>query len=905
MSENNSTGTGDNDYLNDPQIEEEEEDVGPLPFENDIEEDELEEDGENELNGANGMTADHPLFKKLNDDIKRQLNQQSDDLDVQIRDKTALRNQLSNDREQVGVELYTIQQHLAKLHQRLTDANTAREAAEADRIEQEKALKEEREILKQAQDELLARTREYEKQRTDLDKLNETVLLLEKENEKVADEKQVAKRKAYKSEQSATQTEVAKQEQDLYINRLTEQIQEVSSQLSVLDAQILAQRGETKTARDALLQANLEMEKVSFEKNHLIQDWNSALLLVKKRSITLQEIEQATAKQDEEIRSLQNEESGLKKQIQKQQEETEKNTLMLNKITSRIQYLDGKINEASEERQSLQKQLENLYAMVHEKEIIVSRLLVERNNVKNEFNNSLKGTNEISNQIHQIEDTIIKQVTEQSNLKRETVAAQHKVEGIRDQIVSKDRELANLQNEVVRLKIDKLNIGAQTDKLKVGLNEILEELKQKDKLISQYETQIRKNTVDIEKRQGEVDKLNRLFESLKNEQNGEELGPLERAIRDLTKKASDCDETIQESQTNWLKKQTELVQLSKASEELEKQNNTITAHIAVLTRKRDRIDNQLKATEKEIARYQEQIRLHQREMSKLGEKLNEQNANGTNLTEGNINMEADILNNLQKLEEEAAKAETQIEELAAARENLAEDLMETEKSIMMWEKKLQLAKEMREALDPNYGAAELKSMKKDISRMELRLKQIKKQQQLIIQEMEYALNRRETIATKSQVKGRSNKDRTNVEVTKGIKGLQSEIKRLQSESAKLDASMRENVELQKELGAEIEQFAHMERETKQSVSEAEKQLHEEEKAKLTNQSKLERLQAKQRLFAQKNAKNILKSTDGFEQAFDNLKQQENQLTNLMDMISNDFPHLSENIQYIKDRVMSD
>lgn len=224
---------------------------------------------------------------------------------------------------------------------------------------------------------------------------------------------------------------------------------------------------------------------------------------------------------------------------------------------------------------------------------------------------------------------------------------------------------------------------------------------------------------------------------------------------------------------------------------------------------------------------------------------------------------------------------------------------------MMWEKKLQLAKEMREALDPNYGAAELKSMKKDISRMELRLKQIKKQQQLIIQEMEYALNRRETIATKSQVKGRSNKDRTNVEVTKGIKGLQSEIKRLQSESAKLDASMRENVELQKELGAEIEQFAHMERETKQSVSEAEKQLHEEEKAKLTNQSKLERLQAKQRLFAQKNAKNILKSTDGFEQAFDNLKQQENQLTNLMDMISNDFPHLSENIQYIKDRVMSD
>ena len=894
MSENNSIGSRADSNQDNQYFEGEEEDVGPLPFEDEIEED---EDDENGLTGINGMTADHPLFKKLNDDIKRQLNQQSDDLDVQIRDKQALLSRLTNDREQVGVELYAIQQQLAKLHQRLTDANAAREAAEAERLEHEKALVEERAYLKQTQDELSERTKEYEKQRSDLDKLNETVLLLERESSKVADEKQVAQRKAYKSEQSATQTEVSKQEQDFYIDRLTQQVQEVTSQLSVLDAQILAQRAESKTARDALLQATLEMEKVSFE--------NSALLAVKKRSITLQEIEQATAKQDEEIRSLINEEQGLKTQIQKQQEETEKNTLMLNKITSRIQYLDGKINEATEERQSLQRQLDDLIKMVQEKEVTVSRLLVERNNARIEFNNCTKGTNEISNQIREIEDTIIKQVTEQSNLKRETVAAQHKVESIRDQITQKDRELANLQNEVVRLKIDKLNIGAQTDKLKVGLNEILEELKQKDALISQYESQVRKNNVDIEKRQGEVDKLNRLYESLKNEQNGEELGPLERTIRDLQKKITECDETVAESQGNWLKKQTELVQLSKACEELEKQNNSIQAHLAVLTRKRDRIDNQLKATEKEIERYQVQIRLHQREMSKLGEKLNVSNENETNLAEGNINMEADILNNLQKKEEEAAKCETQIEELASQRENLAEDLMETEKMIMQWEKKLQLAKEMREALDPNFGAAELKSMKKDIARMELRLKQIKKQQQVIIQEMEYALNRRETIATKGQVKGRMNKDRTQVEMTKGIKGLQSEIKKLQSEAARYDVSMRENIESQKDLSAEIEQFAHMERETKQNVQETEKQLHEEEKQKIVNQSKLEKLQAKQRLFASKGAKNILKSPDNFEQAYGNLKNQETQLQSLMDMISNEFPHLSENIQYIKDRVMSE
>ncbi|OHS98980.1 hypothetical protein TRFO_34624 [Tritrichomonas foetus] len=893
----------DNENTNQPpEGDEEEEDVGPLPFENEIEEDD-EEMLEDE--GNEHIPSDHPLFKKLNDDIKRQLNQQSDDLDVQIREKTALKSKLSNDREAVGVELYTIQQQLAKLHQRLTDANTAREIAEASRIEQEKCLKEEREILNQCQAELAQRTKEYEAQRTELDKLNQTVIILEQKNQEIINQKQVAQRETYKSEQSATETEVAKQEQDLYIDRLTNQIQDVTSQLGIIETQILAQRGETKTARDALLQATLEMEKINFERNHLIQDWNSALLSVKQRSITLQEIEKATAKQEEEIYAAQNEEDGLKKQIQKQQEVTEQNTLMLNKIQNRIQFLDGKIAESTAERQKLQNQLDDLYKMVHEKELVVANLLVQRNNYKKAFDQSIKGSNEISNQIHEIEDKIITHVTEQTNLKRDTVFAQHLVEQIREKVTEKDREIIKHENELVRLKIDKLNISAQTDKLKRGLDEIVEELKKKDAVISQYEAQIRKNNVDIEKRQSEVDKLNRQYDALKSEQNGEEYGPLERYIRQLQQKIQQSDEAAMESQQTWLKKQMELVAVEKACEEIEKNNNTTQAHISVLTRKRDRIRNQLQATEKEVERISVQIRDHQREMSKLGEQLSDSIDNRGVLAEGNINLEADILSNLAKLEEDAIKTESQIEELTAQRENLAEDLMETEKTIMMWEKKIQLAKEMREALDPNYGAQEIKTMKKEISRMELRLKQIKKQQLVIVQEMEFALNRRETIATTNQVKNRSNKGRVRTDIANTIKNLQTEIKRLTGEASRHDASMRENVEAQRELGTEIEQFAHMERETKVNRAEVEKQMHEEEKTKVSSQARLEKLQAKQRLFTQKSVKSAIKSPDAYEQTFENLKHQETQLQNLMEMLSTEFPHLSENIQFIKDRVLSD
>ena len=99
---------------------------------------------------------------------------------------------------------------------------------------------------------------------------------------------------------------------------------------------------------------------------------------------------------------------------------------------------------------------------------------------------------------------------------------------------------------------------------------------------------------------------------------------------------------------------------------------------------------------------------------------------------------------------------------------------------MLWEKKLQLAKETRNTVDMEYGkgthalhtvlsaralhavfraravctlhytlyfvSGELKAMKCEIHRMEVRYKQLLRQQEILIQEMEKAVSRRETIS---------------------------------------------------------------------------------------------------------------------------------------------------------------
>lgn len=54
------------------------------------------------------------------------------------------------------------------------------------------------------------------------------------------------------------------------------------------------------------------------------------------------------------------------------------------------------------------------------------------------------------------------------------------------------------------------------------------------------------------------------------------------------------------------------------------------------------------------------------------------------------------------------------------------DIVEAEKQILLWERKIHLEREMQEHLDPNYGQKEIQELKKEIHRMELRLDDIRK-----------------------------------------------------------------------------------------------------------------------------------------------------------------------------------
>jgi hypothetical protein len=75
---------------------------------------------------------------------------------------------------------------------------------------------------------------------------------------------------------------------------------------------------------------------------------------------------------------------------------------------------------------------------------------------------------------------------------------------------------------------------------------------------------------------------------------------------------------------------------------------------------------------------------------------------------------------LRDLEAESVRLENHISKLKDNKAQILADIVEMERQILLWDRKIQLEKEMQDALDPTIGQTEIVAMKKEIHRMELR-----------------------------------------------------------------------------------------------------------------------------------------------------------------------------------------
>lgn len=136
------------------------------------------------------------------------------------------------------------------------------------------------------------------------------------------------------------------------------------------------------------------------------------------------------------------------------------------------------------------------------------------------------------------------------------------------------------------------------------------------------------------------------------------------------------------------------------------------------------------------------------EMNKLNDLYYQNKDNYKKMHNDSTNIEYEFKQKLKELENQSIKLEEQISQKKEEKAEILVEIVQAERQILLWERKITLEKEMQDALDPTIGQTEIVLMRKEIHRMQLRFDQLKKKQEEMIKDMERAIFKRETIQLK-------------------------------------------------------------------------------------------------------------------------------------------------------------
>eukprot|EP00741_Cyanophora_paradoxa_P005130 tig00000863_g4972.t1 len=766
----------------------------PMPEDSDEEEDVI------------GELRDNEIIQRLNEALTKQLSTEHERIALELREKEEQLRRSKQKRLDIGVELYGAQQQLARMQMQLEKTHDNFNIIMKIREQAEQELEGVKSELVEQRNGVAVQGKKVDQYQADLDKLNLTLRQVEMYNEQQKHEIAVTRRITYKAEETVSNLEKEKKQQDFIIDALNEQMKNLHEQLALYEAQLISQRQETKSAAETLAQAAGEMEAINFEKKQLIQQWKSSLIGMQRRDEALQAAEAALRNQQEQILSLDSEITGFKSRIKQEQEKNEQLVGMLTKMQSEAGFLQKQIESVRERREKLNERFSMLKKSLEQTDAELAKATQERSQLIKDAAVVDKKIVEVAGEVQRTEDDILTQLSEQKTIDKGTQNVIVLIQKMRKQIHDKEMQQAQLNNEVARIRVDMLNTGSHNTRLHENLKELEAELKQRSALIEKYELEIRRRNDEIEKKQSEVDRLNRRLDQLLSNMEDENLGPLEATIHNLSKSIVSKQQECIDMQRAWINEQNDLVQLQNESSGQSEAIQQLKSEFAVLNQRRMRVEAQLDGHEKEQRELQSGIRQMHTEMARLNDLLAKHNNQQETLVDANFTLENDFARRLKELEVDSIKLEAQINGLRDEKQRILNEIIEFERQATVWERKIQLERETSEALDPEVGTEMAQSMRREIHRMKLRFSDLLKTQEHLIKDIEQSIYKRDAIASKGRAATKT-PGLTQGALKKTLEQLVKKIKEAEAEAAATERAIRSLDSDRSALARQIEELA--------------------------------------------------------------------------------------------------
>lgn len=228
------------------------------------------------------------------------------------------------------------------------------------------------------------------------------------------------------------------------------------------------------------------------------------------------------------------------------------------------------------------------------------------------------------------------------------------------------------------------------------------------------------------------------------------------------------------------------------------------------------------------------------------------------------------------------------------KEQLLKDLIDVDEQIMGWERKIELAKEMKQAVDSEAGQGEIREMKFEIHRMSVRYDDLRNQQEKLIRQMEAAVLRRDTIMTRGELTQKNPQIVTQGKLQREIAEIAKKIKATGQDTSRIEGEIRLLKDKQQQLTSILEDKQQVLKSLHESDESKNMQLEELSRKKQENMEELLMKQRKVKYYDQlKHGKYTLLAKQETQNEQETMKQLDRlrSLGTIVTKLSEEYPNL--------------
>eukprot|EP00040_Diaphanoeca_grandis_P027316 m.155143 g.155143 ORF g.155143 m.155143 type:complete len:918 (+) comp30925_c0_seq1:199-2952(+) len=767
------------------------------------------------------IDPNHPALQRVQVALQKQLTARKLKAENDLKIKMAQMKDTKRKREDVGVDLYTAQKVLAKAQTKLESLQDESNGSQIDRVKAEEELASAKEMHARME----ARKSEVESQATEArmkaDKLRITAQAVRDKASEMESELTSAIRQAEKATKKEETAEVQKQRQDLYVDRLGEIVKEKLNEIKVLKTHKEAQSDLAKESLARMNDAQNELELLKVERRETNQLWKASLLGLEKRSEARANMRKECRDQQQEVFSTITEVEKVKKELQEIQDQAELIELRRRRLDKDSSILIKTIAVTNQKAGDTQQKYSMMTKALQEAESKLGRAKQGVNILTSDNNQARQKNERISIAKKEKEKELLAVTYGKIALTKAGKAALKHIKETQTKAAEIEMRVHQVENKISReeMKIQSFEHSiALSDKHLIAQRS---DVSEKVAMLRGHENEARATKIKIDRKEADIQLLQQKFDTLVAQRASQGSGradvtPQELKRDELRENISSVIGENLQTQQLWLQGQSEYVLLMQAIEVDTAALDELQTRNTVLSQKKLRLQKEIETNESDLRRYQHSFANMQHEVVKLNTLINKNGTVKDRLESNNVLLESEFLRKLKDEELDSIQIQQELEDMADEKVRLEHDVVDGEREILEWEKKIQLAQEMKQALTSTDDVNELDAMKKEIHRMRLRLDQLARQREVLISTMEKSVEQRGTIHSKAQASSKTRGAANHNAIKKEIIGLKKRItqskKDAEEAAANLEHVSTAVVESDMKIRQSVEQLSQMKEE---------------------------------------------------------------------------------------------